>query len=238
MLLEVTDLTAGYGRIPVLRGVSIRVAEAELVSLVGPNGAGKSTVLKSVLGLLRAWSGSIRLDGREISRESTHAMPRLGVGYVPQGRVVFPRMTVAENLAVGGFAFRRDRAAVRERAEEIYALFPRLRERRQQMAWSLSGGEQQMLAVGRALMCRPRLLLLDEPSLGLAPAAVDVLFDALAALRGRRLAMLMVEQNAVRALEVSDRGYVLALGRTALEGTGPSLLSDPQVRELYLGGAV
>ena len=236
-LLELDGVTSGYGRVPVLRGVSLRVEAAELVTLIGANGAGKSTVLKNILGLVPVWNGSIRLDGQDLVRRPTHAMPGLGVGYVPQGRVVFPRMTVAENLFIGGFRLRGDKAALRARTEEIYELFPRLGERRHQHASSLSGGEQQMLAIGRALMCQPRLLLLDEPSLGLAPSAVDLLFDTLVALRTRTRALLMVEQNAVLALEISDRGYVLALGRNQVEGRGPELLADPQVRAVYLGYA-
>ncbi len=236
-LLELASVESGYGRVPVLRGISARVDEGEVVSLIGPNGAGKSTVLKNVLGLVPVSRGAILFEGRDLTREPTHRMPALGIGYVPQGRVVFPQMTVAENVWLGGFAFRRDQAALRARADEVYELFPRLHERRQQLAGSLSGGEQQMVAIGRSLMCRPRLLLLDEPSLGLSPAAVDLVFDTLVRLRTRKLTMLMVEQNAARALEVSDRAYVLALGRNVAEGRGATLLADPRIRELYLGGS-
>jgi len=235
-LLEVGGLSTGYGVVQVLEDVSIRVAAGEIVSLIGPNGAGKSTVLRSVVGLLPPWRGDIRFDGRDLVGRPPHLLPRDGLMYVPQGRVVFPLMTVRENLEMGAFLFRRDRARVREAMEWVLGLFPRLRERLGQLAGTLSGGEQQMCAIARGLMARPRLLLLDEPSLGLAPRFVDLVFEKMDALRTAGVAVLLVEQNAVRALEIADRAYVLARGSTFCEGTGRQLLEDAAVQALFLGG--
>jgi branched-chain amino acid transport system ATP-binding protein len=235
-LLEVGGLCTGYGVVQVLDNVSIRAAAGEIVSLIGPNGAGKSTVLRSVVGLLPPWRGEIRFDGRDVVGRPPHLLPRDGLVYVPQGRVVFPLMTVRENLEMGAFLFRRDRARVREATDWVLGLFPRLRERLGQLARTLSGGEQQMCAIARGLMARPRLLLLDEPSLGLAPRFVDLVFEKMDALRAAGVAVLLVEQNAVRALEIADRAYVLARGSTFCEGTGRALLDDPEVQALFLGG--
>ncbi len=235
-LLEVGGLSTGYGVVQVLEDVSIRVAAGEIVSLIGPNGAGKSTVLRSVGGLLPPWRGEIRFDGRDLVGRPPHLLPRDGLMYVPQGRVVFPLMTVRENLEMGAFLFRRDRARVREAMEWVLGLFPRLRERLGQLAGTMSGGEQQMCAIARGLMTRPRLLLLDEPSLGLAPRFVDLVFEKMDALRAAGVAVLLVEQNAVRALEIADRAYVLARGSTFCQGTGRALLEDAQVQALFLGG--
>ena len=234
-VLTGSSLRAGYGEIDVLQQVSIEVRRAEIVSLIGPNGAGKSTVLKTVMGLLRPREGSVRFDGTDITGWRTDRVVQRGLAYVPQGRIVFQQMTVQENLEMGAFTVD-DRARVRASMERVYTLFPRLGERRTQKAGTMSGGEQQMLAIGRALMIEPRALLLDEPSLGLSPLFVDLIFDKIAELRAQGMTLLMVEQNAARALELSDRGYVLELGRNRFEGTGHELLADPRVRQLYLGG--
>jgi branched-chain amino acid transport system ATP-binding protein len=229
------DLRAGYGQIDVLQQVSLEVRRAEIVSLIGPNGAGKSTVLKTIMGFLRPHQGHVRFDGQDVTGWRTDRIVQRGLAYVPQGRVVFQQMTVQENLEMGAFTVA-DGARVRAALERVYALFPRLAERKGQRAGTMSGGEQQMLAIGRALMIEPRALLLDEPSLGLAPLFVDLIFDKIAELRGQGMTLLMVEQNAARALELSDRGYVLELGRNRFEGSGADLLADPRIRQLYLGG--
>ena len=234
-LLDVRALATGYGVVQVLEDVSVRVEAGEIVSLIGPNGAGKSTVLRSVVGLLPAWRGSI-IFARDLAGRAPHLLPRDGLVFVPQGRVVFPQMTVRENLDMGAYLFRRDRVRVREAMEWVLGLFPRLRERLGQLAGTLSGGEQQMCAIARGLMARPRLLLLDEPSLGLAPRFVDLVFEKMDALRTAGVAVLLVEQNAVRALEIADRAYVLARGSTFCEGTGRQLLEDAAVQALFLGG--
>jgi ABC-type branched-subunit amino acid transport system ATPase component len=229
------DLRAGYGEIDVLQQVSLEVRRAEIVSLIGPNGAGKSTVLKTIMGFLRPREGHVRFDGQDVTGWRSDRIVRRGLAYVPQGRVVFQQMTVQENLEMGAFTID-DGARVRATLERVYALFPRLGERKGQRAGTMSGGEQQMLAMGRALMIEPRALLLDEPSLGLSPLFVDLIFDKIAELRGQGMTLLMVEQNAARALELSDRGYVLELGRNRFEGSGAELLADPRIRQLYLGG--
>ncbi len=205
------------------------------MSIIGPNGAGKSTVLKTITGFLVPSAGAIQLDGEVINGLPPEAVLRRGVAYVPQGHIVFPQMTVFENLEMGAF-LERDRARVARAAGRVFALFPILAERRRQPAGTLSGGEQQMLALGRALMIEPRMVLLDEPSLGLAPIALGLIFDKLAELKASGMTMLIVEQNAAESLRLSDRGYVLELGRNRLEGRGPALLEDPEVRRLYLGG--
>jgi branched-chain amino acid transport system ATP-binding protein len=234
-LLRVAGVVAGYGKVLVLRGVDLRVGPGELVSLIGPNGAGKSTVLKAVTGYVTPRAGRVLLGGRDITGMRADRLVPLGLTYVPQGRVVFPQMSVQENLDLGAFAVAgagRKRAAL----ERVYALFPRLAERRRQLAGTMSGGEQQMLAIGRGLMVSPRLLLLDEPSLGLAPRYVGLVFETLAALKRQGLSMLVVEQNAAQVLALSDRAYLLDLGRNRLEGSGADLLANPETRRLYLGG--
>ncbi len=234
-LLAVTDVFSGYGKIEVLHGVSVGVAAGEVVSLIGPNGAGKSTVLKTILGYVRATRGRVTVDGRDVTGLRADRLLRQGVAYVPQGRIVFPKMTVVENLEMGAFTIR-DRAAVRRATDQVLALFPALRGRARVQAGALSGGEQQMLAMGRAMMVSPRVLLLDEPSLGLSPKFVDLAFEKIVELRRAGMTILMVEQNAARALAVSDRGYVLELGRNVREGPGRELLNDPSIRRMYLGG--
>ncbi|MGH7263229.1 MAG: ABC transporter ATP-binding protein [Candidatus Rokuibacteriota bacterium] len=234
-LLAVEEVRAGYGRIPILHGVSLAVWPHELVSIIGPNGAGKSTAFKVIVGLLRPEHGEVRFDGRSIAGLRPDEVLRRGLAYVPQGRIVFPQMTALENLEMGAY-IERDRGRVAEALERVYELFPVLRERRRQRAGTLSGGEQQMLAIGRALMTRPRLVLLDEPSLGLSPKFLGIIFDKIAELKASGMTMIIVEQNAAKALAVADRGYVLELGRNRFEGPGPALLVDPDVKRLYLGG--
>jgi branched-chain amino acid transport system ATP-binding protein len=234
-LLRCEDVSAGYGKFDVLQHVSLHVGGAEVVAIIGPNGAGKSTVLKTVIGFLRPSMGTVVFDGRSIAGRPTHELVRLGLGYVPQGRIVFPRMTVRENLELGAFTVH-DQRTVKQAMDYVDTLFPRLAERPNQLAGTMSGGEQQMLAIGRALMTRPKLVLLDEPSLGLSPRFVDMVFDQIIKLRDEGLAIAMVEQNAARALEIAHRGYVLELGRNKYEGSGAELLADERVRRMYLGG--
>ena len=235
-LLELDGVSAGYGPVQALSAVSIRVMAGEIVTLIGANGAGKSTLLMTICGDPRPRGGRILLEGKDIAGLPTHAIMRLGLAQSPEGRRVFPRMTVDENLLMGAETLGGggDRSA---RREEVFALFPRLRERLAQRAGTLSGGEQQMLAIGRALMSRPRLLLLDEPSLGLAPLVVRQIFGAIRDLNAQTgLTVLLVEQNANLALRLAHRGYVLVNGRIAMEGTGAELLARPEVRDAYLGG--
>ncbi len=233
-MLEVVELHVDYDGAPALRGVSLRVAEGEIVSLVGANGAGKSTLLATVVGLKRASRGSIRFLGRELVGMAAHEIARLGIGLVPEGRRLFPRLPVWRNLLLGAYRKpdRRERAAA---LEAVHDLFPILRERRGQAAGTLSGGEQQMLAIGRALMSGPRLLLLDEPSLGIAPVLVERIFKALKAIHARGITILLVEQRLQQALELAQRGYVLQTGAVVLTGTSAELLASDQVRRAYLG---
>jgi len=234
-LLELREVQAGYGAIQILHGVSLHVNPGEVVAVIGPNGAGKSTTFKAVMGLIRVLGGEIRYDGRDLREVRPNRILGLGLAYVPQGRVVFAQMTVRENLEMGAY-LERDRARILAAMDWVFALFPRLGERRRQLAGSLSGGEQQMLAMGRALMMRPRMMLLDEPSLGLSPRYVDDVFDKVVELARAGMTIMLVEQNAARALEIADRAYVLELGRNRFEGPGRALLEDPEVRRLYLGG--
>jgi branched-chain amino acid transport system ATP-binding protein len=234
-LLELRGVTAGYGAIEALSDVSLEVGEGEVVTLIGANGSGKTTALMAVCGVVPARSGEVRFAGRPIQGLAAAEIVRLGVVQVPEGRRIFPRLTVAENLEMGAF-LRRDPAAVRRDREEVYALFPVLAGRRRQPGGTLSGGEQQMLALGRALMAAPRLLLLDEPSLGLAPIVVRQIFAVVGRMnRERGTTVLLVEQNAHLALQTADRGYVLETGRVVLQGSGSALLADPGVRSAYLG---
>lgn len=235
-LLSIHDLEVSYGAVQVLFGVNLEVHAGEIVSIIGPNGAGKSTVIKAVIGLVPSQRGHVMFDGHNITDLPAHAIPALGITYVPQGRIVFAQMTVADNLEMGAF-LQRDARKRREAVQSVFEQFPRLYERRSQPAGKLSGGEQQMLAIGRALMMNPRLVILDEPSLGLSPKYVDLIFDHLLALKSQGRTLLMVEQNAARALELSDRGYALELGFNRFADTGEKLLANDDVRRMYLGGA-
>jgi branched-chain amino acid transport system ATP-binding protein len=233
-MLAVEGVSAAFGAVQALRDVSIEVGRGEIVTLVGANGAGKSTLLMTICGDPRARAGRVMFEGRDITRMPTHAIMRLGLAQVPEGRRVFPRMTVFENLLMGAQVAGHDPAPL---LEQVFALFPRLKERQAQRGGTLSGGEQQMLAIGRALMSKPRLLLLDEPSLGLAPLIVRQIFAAIRDLNQREgLTVLLVEQNANQALRLAPRGYVLVNGRITLAGTGRELLAMPEVRDAYLGG--
>jgi ABC-type branched-subunit amino acid transport system ATPase component len=236
-LLELREVSAGYGPIQILHGVSLAVDEGEIVAVIGPNGAGKSTTFKVIMGLITHLGGEVLYQGRSLVGERTDRILGLGLAYVPQGRVVFTQMTVRENLEMGAY-LERDKAKVDDAMDYVFTLFPRLAERRRQFAGSMSGGEQQMLAMGRGLMMRPRMMLLDEPSLGLSPRLVDEVFDTTVAMARGGLTVILVEQNAARALEIADRGYVLELGRNRYEGTGQELLTNPDVRTMYLGGGV
>ncbi|HLG26030.1 MAG TPA: ABC transporter ATP-binding protein [Candidatus Gracilibacteria bacterium] len=233
-MLYIKNLTAGYGGPDILKDVNIEIHEGEIVSIIGPNGAGKSTVLKSIFGFTKISDGSIRYFDEELVGVPTTEVIKRGICYVPQGRSVFPSMTVEENLEMGAF-IRTDRKEVQRELHYVYEKFPRLYERRRQKTKTLSGGEQQMVAIGRALMLQPKLLLLDEPSIGLAPKIVMEVFEKCEEIKKTGTAILMVEQNANIALEYSDRGYVLELGQNRIEGTGKQLLENNQVGELYLG---
>jgi branched-chain amino acid transport system ATP-binding protein len=233
MLLEVKGLEVGYGGIRAVKGIDLAVAKGELVCLIGANGAGKTTTLRAICGLLPARAGSVRYEGADISRVPVFELPRRGLVMVPEGRGIFPQLTVEENLAMG--AFTRADAGVADDLERQFATFPRLRERATQTAGTLSGGEQQMLAIARALMARPKLLLLDEPSMGLAPQLVAKIFDIVREIAALGVTILLVEQNARLALEVANRGYVMESGAIALADAAASLLADAKVREAYLG---
>jgi branched-chain amino acid transport system ATP-binding protein len=234
-MLEVRGLECRYGKVGVLKGISLEVRAGELVSLIGANGAGKTTTLKAISGLVPPAGGRITFEGEDITSAPARRILALGIAHCPEGRRVFPYMTVQENLEMGCY-LRADRARVGSDMERIFARFPVLAERRSQPAGTLSGGEQQMLAIGRALMSRPRLMLFDEPSLGLAPTMVERTFEIIAEIRKEGTTVLMVEQNAYAALEMCDRSYVLESGEVALSGTGADLLDNPHVRQAYLGG--
>lgn len=235
-LLEVSELTSRYGQIEALAGISFDVGPGEIVALLGSNGAGKTTTLRTITGLHRAKAGRIVFDGEDLSRLGTHRIVALGLGHVPEGRRVFPALTVAENLLLGGYLKRRERHVIDERRGEIYEMFPRLGERRSQLAGLLSGGEQQMLAIGRALMHRPRLLALDEPTMGLAPQTARQVLEIIRRIRDEGTTILIVEQNAHQALRLADRAYVLESGRIVLSGPAAELAVDPRVKAAYLGG--
>lgn len=234
MMLKVQGLHVYYDAIHALKGISFSVAQGEMVTLLGANGAGKTTTLKTISGLLRPRSGSVELEGRSVGSMEPHEIVRMGVAHVPEGRRIFPRLTVLENLKTG--AYTRPPRSVAEDLEFVFALFPRLKERQRQIAGTLSGGEQQMLAIGRGLMARPKLLLLDEPSMGLAPVLVEQIFDTIRAINREGVTILLVEQNAALALAVSQRGYVLETGTIILEGKASDLASNDLVRQAYLGG--
>jgi branched-chain amino acid transport system ATP-binding protein len=235
-MLEVEDLHVYYGEIHALKGVSLRVAQGEIVALLGNNGAGKTTTLKTISGLLKPRQGRVLLEGRPIHQLAPHEIVARGVAQSPEGRKIFNRLTVTENLEMG--AYLRDDSAVREDMDRVFELFPRLRERRVQVAGTLSGGEQQMLAMGRALMARPRILLLDEPSMGLAPILVEQIFETVADINRQGTTILLVEQNAAIALSVAHRGYVLETGSIALTGGAAELSEHPEVQRAYLGETV
>jgi branched-chain amino acid transport system ATP-binding protein len=233
-MLEVRGLGAAYGEATALRDVDLDVRGGEVVSIVGPNGAGKSTLVNTIAGLHRASAGRIVMDGHDVTRLAAHRVCGHGLAIVPEGRRIFPAMSVQENLDLGAYRSEaRDRHG--ESLDRVLELFPRLRERADQRAGTLSGGEQQMLAIGRALMAQPRLLLMDEPSLGLAPVVVDEVFDVIRSIRDQGVSVLLVEQNAERAFEVSSRGYLLAEGRVVLSGTATELATNPDIRRLVLG---
>jgi branched-chain amino acid transport system ATP-binding protein len=232
-LLELEDIHTYYGRIEAVKGISLTVGEGEIVTLIGANGAGKSTTLRSIQGITRPKRGSIRFEGREIRDASPHQVVKMGISQSPEGRRLFPRMSVRENLEMGAFQ-RRDRG-IEADIDHVYELFPRLQERRNQRAGTLSGGEQQMCAIGRALMAKPRLLLLDEPSLGLAPILVEKIFEIIQEINREGTAILLVEQNALMALGVASRGYVLETGRIALSDNAAALRRNERVRKAYLG---
>jgi branched-chain amino acid transport system ATP-binding protein len=233
-LLALEKLEVAYGGIRAVKGIDLAVEAGETVCLIGANGAGKTTTLRAITGLVRAAGGAIRYAGDEIGKLRVHEIAQRGLAMVPEGRGVFPQLTIEENLAMGAYA-RKDRAAVRADLAHAFELFPRLAERRRQTAGTLSGGEQQMLAIARALMSRPKLLLLDEPSMGLAPLMVERIFEVVRTIAAQGVTLLLVEQNARLALESSDRGYVLDGGLVTLSGPAKSLLDDPRVREAYLG---
>jgi branched-chain amino acid transport system ATP-binding protein len=235
-MLEVSELEAGYGPIRALDRVSIDVQEGELVAIIGANGAGKTTLLMAISGVVTPRAGTVRFAGRPLAGLPPHEVMRAGIGHAPEGRRIFPRLTVRENLELGGFA-RRDRGQVARDIDEACGLFPVLGQRLAQLGGTLSGGEQQMLAIARALVGRPRLLLLDEPSLGLAPLIVAKVFEVIKSLSSRGIGVLRVEQNARAALKLAARGWVLETGRVTLTGTGPELAADRRVRDAYLGEA-
>ena len=233
-MLKVENLNVYYGTIHALKGISFDVNEGEIVTLIGANGAGKSTTLNTICGLLHSRTGSITFEGRSIMHRSAHMIVSDGIAHCPEGRHVFAKMTVEDNLEMGGFT--KPRSEIADSIAAVYKSFPRLEERRTQLAGTLSGGEQQMLAMGRAMMSKPRLLMLDEPSMGLAPILVEQIFDMIKELHKQGTTILLVEQNAQMALSVADRGYVLETGRISLSGTGAELAASEDVRKAYLGG--
>ena len=234
-MLEIEGLSCRYGKVNAILELSLRVDEGELVSLIGANGAGKTTTLKAISGVLNPVEGQIIFDGKDITRASPRTILASGVAHCPEGRHVFPYMTVQENLDMGCY-LRRDSAGIAQDLKKLFARFPVLEERRRQMAGTLSGGEQQMLAIGRALMSRPKLIMFDEPSLGLAPNLVETTFEIISEIRAEGVTVLMVEQNAYAALELCDRSYLLESGQVTLHGTGEELLTDDHVKRAYLGG--
>lgn len=232
-MLKLENIHTHYGAIQALDGVSVEVAQGEIVTLIGSNGAGKTTLLMTICGTPRASSGKVLFEGRDISKDATHRIMRSGIAISPEGRRVFPDLSVLDNLKMGGFFANRDE--MQEGIEHAFKLFPRLKERASQRAGTMSGGEQQMLAIGRALMSRPKLLLLDEPTLGLAPLIIAQIFDIIRTIRDEGITVFLVEQNANKALQVADRGYVLENGRIVLADSGANLLANDEVRKAYLG---
>jgi len=234
MLLDVTDLAVAYGAIRALQGISFHIDEGEIVTLIGANGAGKSTTLRTISGLLRPMAGDVQFRGHSITRTAAERIVKLGISQVPEGRQIFSRLTVRENLEMGAFT-RTDPQEIEESMEQVFTSFPRLKERINQLGGTLSGGEQQMLAMGRGLMSRPSLLLLDEPSMGLAPILVEEIFEIINRINAQGTSILLVEQNAAMALSVAQRGYVLETGSVVLEGSARELLENPLVQAAYLG---
>lgn len=233
-MLKINDLHVSYGGIKALRGVSLEVPDKKIVTLIGANGAGKSTLLRTISGLVKAESGSISFDGTEIMNKQISSICEKGIALVPEGRRVFVNLTVEENLRIGAY-LRKDKDKIKEDYDWVYELFPRLKERSWQLAGTLSGGEQQMLAMGRALMAKPKLIMLDEPSMGLAPLLVDLIFEIIADLHKAGSTILLVEQNAQAALSIADRAYVLETGKIVKTGKGSELISDPAIKKAYLG---
>jgi len=233
-LLELDSIDTYYGRVHALHGISLHIDEGEIVSLIGSNGAGKTTTLRTISGLTPASKGQVRMRGKDITRLPPDEVVRLGIGHVPEGRRIFGRLTVRDNLFLGAYT-RNDRDGIRRDQEHVFKLFPRVKERLDQIGGTLSGGEQQMLAIGRGLMSRPRVLLLDEPSLGLAPILVDQIFDIIRDINQEGTTILLIEQNAAKALAVANRGYVLETGRIVKEGPTSTLLESPDVQKAYLG---
>ena len=236
-LLEIRDLHVSYGNVEVLHGISLDVGEGEIVALLGSNGAGKTTTLRAISGLIRPRAGEIAMAGQPLNALRAHQIVALGLGHVPEGRRMFGALTVEENLQLGGYLIRREGAVMAQRMDHVYQTFPRLGERRSQLAGTLSGGEQQMLAIARALMLRPRIIVLDEPSMGLAPKLVRVIFRMIADICNEGTSILLVEQNARQALRIAHRAYVLESGRIALAGLARDLAQDSRVRAAYLGGS-
>ena len=233
-MLEVNDIHTYYGNIHALKGISLTVEKGEIVTLIGSNGAGKTTTLRSICGLQKPHQGSILLEGEDLGPFKAHEIVAKGVAMVPEGRGIFARLSVAENLDLGAY-IRRDRAVIQKDLERVFTIFPRLKERQHQVAGTLSGGEQQMLATGRALMTRPRLLLMDEPSMGLAPVLVEAIFDVIKAINAEGTTILLVEQNALMALSIAHRGYVIQTGQIVLQDTAANLKKNEMVRKSYLG---
>lgn len=235
MLLKANQIHVSYGKVKVLDGISLGIVQGELVTLLGPNGAGKSTLVKTLSGLLRSQKGTIEFDGRRIDEMEPDAITRLGLSHCTEGRSLFIDLTVADNLKLGAYMFKKDANRVRSGLDRIYGLFPILRERAKQKAGTMSGGQQQMLAIGRALMAEPKLFILDEPSLGLAPLIIDKLFEIVKTINGKGMTVLLVEQNAFKSLEIADRGYVLESGKVVLSGSRSELYGHEDVRRAYLG---
>ncbi len=233
-VVETIDLVAGYGKMVILHGVNFYVMKNEIVTVVGPNGSGKSTLLKAILGIARVLSGKVLLENRDITNERLDKIARMGVGYVPQTDNVFPNLTVKENLEMGAYTIK-DKSEIEKRMEEVFEMFPELKAREKQLAGNLSGGERQMLAMARALMAKPRVMLLDEPTAALSPKYVDMVLHKVKEIRDSGVTIILVEQNAKKGLEIADRGYVLVTGRVAYTGPAQEILNHPEIGKLYLG---
>lgn len=233
-MLEIKDLCVNYGVIKALKGITFEVNEGEVIALIGANGAGKTTTLHTITGLLSAKSGSIILDGKDITKTAAHKIVKMGIAHVPEGRRIFQNLTVLDNIRLGAFT-RKDKDSIAQDIDKVYKLFPRLEERKTQIAGTLSGGEQQMLAMGRALMSKPRIVVMDEPSMGLSPILVSEIFNIIESIRKQGTTVLLVEQNAKKALSISDRAYVLETGKIVLSGKASDLINDESVKKAYLG---